>query len=214
MLASETLPLNVCMILSYPFSDGSFFTSLASVVAAIRQIRIAWHKVLLWPCRVHIFINMMAGWEVVESICRHSDSGIGDEDGPKFIQCVDGRKPQIHEVWTFSEDGVTCEIHPTEWVDVGAGFVSEFVTNYLTPSWRRISTFGENSINGTIQFLTWLYWLIVEDFHWTMVNCYNHCNQLEFPTSSYSIFLLWLPCTLVNMLRQFYSKDSHHNRIC
>ena len=36
---------------------------------------------------------------------------------------VDGRDPQIHEVWTFGDDGVTQEVHPTTRVDVGAGFV-------------------------------------------------------------------------------------------
>ena len=65
----------------------------------------------------------MARREPVGSIYWPYDSGSGDEDGPKFIQCVDGRDPQIHEVWTFGEDGVTREVHPTSQVDVGTGFV-------------------------------------------------------------------------------------------
>ena len=55
---------------------------------------------------------------------------------------MDGREPQIHEVWTFGEDGVTREVHPTARVDVGAGFVREFSTNYLTESCRRFPMFG------------------------------------------------------------------------
>ena len=74
----------------------------------------------------------MAGWRSVGAIRRSYDSVNGDEDGPKFIRCMDVSEPQIHEVWTFGEDSVTPEIHPTARVDVGAGFVSEFSTNHLT----------------------------------------------------------------------------------
>ena len=59
----------------------------------------------------------------------NSDSGSGYEDRPEFIRCVDGRDPQIHEVWTFGEDVVTCEVHSIARVDVGAGFVGELLTN-------------------------------------------------------------------------------------
>ena len=65
----------------------------------------------------------MAKQEPVGSIGRPSDSVSRDTEGPKFIQCVDGRDPQIHEVWTFGEDGVTREVHLTSQVDVGTGFV-------------------------------------------------------------------------------------------
>ena len=66
---------------------------------------------------------------------------------------MDGREPQIHKVWNFGEDIVTCEAHPTARVDVGAGFVGGFATNYLTPSWVRIPMFEVNSINGSVQWL-------------------------------------------------------------
>ena len=65
----------------------------------------------------------MAGRELVGSIHRRSDYGGGNEDGPEFIRCVDRREPQIHEVWTFGEDGVMREVLPTAQVDVGTGFV-------------------------------------------------------------------------------------------
>ena len=45
---------------------------------------------------------------------------------------MDVREPQVREVWTFGEDGVTPKVHPTARVDVGAGFVVKFATNYLT----------------------------------------------------------------------------------
>ena len=65
----------------------------------------------------------MARQEKVGSIRWCSDSGSGDEDGPESIQCVDVREPHIQEVWSFGEDGVTREVHPTARVDVGSGFV-------------------------------------------------------------------------------------------
>ena len=94
----------------------------------------------------------------VEYICWPYDSDSGDEYGPKFIRYVDGRDHQINEVWKFGKDGVTREVHPTEQVDVGAGYVGEFSTNYLTPSWIRVPMFVVNSINGRFQ------WLGVPDF--------------------------------------------------
>ena len=66
---------------------------------------------------------------------------------------MDGQESQIHDVWTFGKDRVTREVPPTARVDVGAGFVGEFATNYLTEYWRRIPMFGVNSINGSVQWL-------------------------------------------------------------
>ena len=83
----------------------------------------------------------MAVQEQVLAIRWNSDSGSRDEDGPEFIRCMDIQEPQIHEVWNFGEDSVTPEVHPTAQVDVGAGFVGEFSTNYLTGNGRRIPMF-------------------------------------------------------------------------
>ena len=71
----------------------------------------------------------MASQETVGSIDHPYNSHSGGAEGPKFIRCVDGREPQIHEVSTFSENDVTRELHPTARVDVGAKFVGEFVNN-------------------------------------------------------------------------------------
>ena len=88
---------------------------------------------MLWLRPAHSirynFKNKIARREPVGSICWPSDSVSGDEDGPEFIQCVDGRQPQIHEVWTFGEGGVTWEVHLKAQVDVGSGFVEEVVIN-------------------------------------------------------------------------------------
>ena len=95
----------------------------------------------------------MARREPVGYIRQPYNSSSGDEYRPEFIQCVDGREPQIHEVWNFGEDGATREVHSKSQVDVRAGFVGKFATDYLTPSWRRIPMFGLNSINGIFQWL-------------------------------------------------------------
>ena len=80
----------------------------------------------------------MARQEPVGSILRPSDSGSGDSEGSKFIRCVNGREPQIDEVWAFGENGVTYEVHPTARVDVGSRVVGEFSSNYITGIRRRI----------------------------------------------------------------------------
>ena len=99
----------------------------------------------LWPCPYHSiccnFTNNMDVWEPVGDNLWRSNSGCGDEDWPEFIWCVDVREPQFHEVWTLGEDSVTPECHPTERVDIGAGFVGEFLTNYLTGYGFRIPMF-------------------------------------------------------------------------
>ena len=100
----------------------------------------------------------MARQEIVRSICQPSDASSGDEDGNKFIRCVDRQDPQIHEVLTFVEDGVTREVHPTTRLDFGDAFVGELSTDYLTGSWRRVPMFCMNSINGSVE------WLGVPDF--------------------------------------------------
>ena len=80
------------------------------------------------------FTNIIARREPVGAILRPSDYGSVDEDRPKFIHCVDGRQPEIHEVCTFREDSVTPEVHPTVHIDVGAFVGDFFATDYLTPT--------------------------------------------------------------------------------
>ena len=76
---------------------------------------------------------MATGDPVGSMRCRYN-SGSGGEDRTNSIRCFYRRHPKIHEVWTYGEDGVTREVHPTARVDVGAGFVGEFDTDYLTPT--------------------------------------------------------------------------------
>ena len=63
------------------------------------------------------------------SICRTSDSGIGDTEGVAFIRFFDGREPQIHEIWCLGYYGVTREIHPTAQIEVRTGNMGQFTTH-------------------------------------------------------------------------------------
>ena len=75
-----------------------------------------------------------------------SNSGCGDADISKFICCVDGREPEVNEVWILGEDGVTPEVHHTARVDVGTGFVCKFSTNYLTENGFKTSIFYKKNL--------------------------------------------------------------------
>ena len=89
----------------------------------------------------------------VGATCWPSDSGCGDADRSKFIRCVEGCEPMVNEVCILGEDGVTPNIHPTARVDVDAGVVCKFATNYLTENGFMTSIFCKKSINGSFEFL-------------------------------------------------------------
>ena len=58
--------------------------------------------------------------EPVEFIRQPLNYGSGGEDRVDFIRCVGGRQPQIHKVWNFADDRITCKVHPFARVDVSA----------------------------------------------------------------------------------------------
>ena len=68
-----------------------------------------------------------------------SDSSCGDADKSNSICCVDGREPEVNEVWILGYDRLTPEVNPTAQVDVNG---CEIATNYLT----------ENGFNSSIFF--------------------------------------------------------------
>ena len=65
-------------------------------------------------------------------IRQPSNSGSGADDRLEFIRCVGGREPQIHELWTFAEDGITCKVHPFARAEVGDFYGDCFHTYYMT----------------------------------------------------------------------------------
>ena len=86
-------------------------------------------------------------------ICRPSNPGSRSTKDLAFVQCVDGREPLIHEVWSQGLYNITCKVHPTALVQVIAGTVGEFATNYLTENGRRFQIIRQLSINGSVQLL-------------------------------------------------------------
>ena len=114
------------------------------------------------------FTNIMPRRDPVRSICWPSDYGSGYKDGPELICCVEGRQPQIHEVWIFGENGDTLEVFPTARVDVG-----DFVGDFLLPIsllniWRRIPMFVRNSINGRVKWISVPNFLRNDGTPWTL----------------------------------------------
>ena len=113
--------------------------------------------VLVWSSCTHsdccCFAKDMIWWIPMESIRRNSDPGNGGTEDNKFIWCVDGQGTQIHKLWCLSLVNVTRKVHLTVHVEVGAGPVGEFTTNYLARNGHRITIIGQLSINRSVQFL-------------------------------------------------------------
>ena len=65
------------------------------------------------------------------TIRRPSDSVSGVTEATAFIQCINDREPQIHELWCLGLDGIGRKVCPTARVEATAGTIGEFVTNYL-----------------------------------------------------------------------------------
>ena len=70
----------------------------------------------------------------------------------KFIRCVDGREPQIHELWCLRLENVTREIHLIVLLEFSAGTMGEFTTNNLAENGRIIPIIRQLSINISVQF--------------------------------------------------------------
>ena len=86
-------------------------------------------------------------------IRQPSNSGSGADVRLEFIRCVGSREPQIHELWIFAEDGITREVHPFAWIDVGNFSRDCFRTTYATEIGHRVSIYGRKWINGSFEWL-------------------------------------------------------------
>ena len=135
---------------------------------------------------------------------------------------MDGQEPQIHEVWTFGEDGITREVHPIAQVDVGAGFFEKFATDYLTESWRRVPMFGGNSINGSVEWLGVTEFLRTDRPPWTANILATHPSLgdegsttnskwvIQYGGASVSVSILWnFP---VRVLQVYHHRISENMR--
>ena len=82
-----------------------------------------------------------------------SRSGIRSEDGLGFNRCVGGQEPQIHELWSFAEDGVTRKVHLFARIDVNDFSGDCFHTEYATEIGCRVFIYVQKSMNGSIKWI-------------------------------------------------------------
>ena len=62
------------------------------------------------------------------NIHRPSSSGGRGPDTGAFIQFVDGREPQIHELWCHVIGGICHKVHLYERIEILYGTFGKFVT--------------------------------------------------------------------------------------
>ena len=80
-------------------------------------------------------------------------SGRGGKNGVWFTRCVDGREPEIHELWTFAKDR-TREVHPFAWIKIIDDFTGEtFHTDFLSVKGCRVDLLYQISVNGSVERL-------------------------------------------------------------
>ena len=87
------------------------------------------------------------------TICRTLDSGRRGTEATAFIQYINGKEPQIHELWCLGLERIICEVHATLRVEVTVENVGEFVTNYLAENGCRIYIIRQLSAYNIVQLL-------------------------------------------------------------
>ena len=114
--------------------------------------------VVLRLCITHFsrcsFTKNMIRRAPIRVIHRPSDSDSRGTDPTAFIQCINGRDPQIHKLWWLGLDRICRVVHPTARAEVPARTIREFVTNYLAENGRQILIIRQLSVNWSVQFLT------------------------------------------------------------
>ena len=87
------------------------------------------------------------------TIHRPSDSGSAGTDITTFIQCINSREPQINKLWFLGFDRIFPEVHPTAHIEIPAGILGEFVTDYISENGRWIAIIVQLFVNDSVQFL-------------------------------------------------------------
>ena len=65
------------------------------------------------------------------STVQRLSSGRGGEGDIWFTCCIEGQEYEIHEPWTFSDDGIS-EVHPYATVQISNNFIGEtFKTHFF-----------------------------------------------------------------------------------
>ena len=88
------------------------------------------------------------------SIHRPLDSVSGITEAAASIKFVDDLKPYIHALWCMGFNGIIHEAHTTARVEVTAGTVREFMTDYLSENGGQIKIVGQLSVNNSAKCLS------------------------------------------------------------
>ena len=85
----------------------------------------------------------------VQDLC----SGRGGEIDVMYIRCIEGREPEVFELWAFAEDGIR-KIHLYARVQISDDFVGEtFYSHFLNAREIRIPFLVRRAVNGSVQWL-------------------------------------------------------------
>ena len=80
-------------------------------------------------------------------------SSRGGEEGVWFTRCVEGREPEIYELYTFAKDG-TRKVHPFAQIQISDDFTREtFHTNFVNAKARQVALLGRRSVNVSVQWI-------------------------------------------------------------
>ena len=119
--------------------------------------------VTVWFCIAHSvrrnFLNIMPLLARVQASCWPSESGCGSVDQSKFVRCVDGRDPEVHEFWIWGDDGIIPKLHLTAWVDIKYWVTCDFATNNFTENGSSTVILSKNSLMEVLGF-----WALL--IHW------------------------------------------------
>ena len=123
--------------------------------ARVEKVEVlGWNNSVVWLHLTHfyrcIFTKNMIGHSPMGTIRKPLDSGSGGSKATAFIQWINGREPQIHELWCLGLDGIICEVRPTARLEVISRTVGDFVTNFLAENVRRIKIIGQPSVIDSV----------------------------------------------------------------
>ena len=114
--------------------------------------------VIVW-LYTHIVSNLSSFYQnmiqctPMGNIRRPYNYGSGGSETSSFIQCVNGREPQIYKLWCQGIDKICGEVHPYARIELPDGTVWGFVTDYISENGRRNQIIGGLFINGSVQFI-------------------------------------------------------------
>ena len=75
------------------------------------------------------------------------------EDGVWFTRCVEGKGPEIYELWTFTEDR-TRKVHPFARIQISDNFTGKtFHTDFVSEKGGRVAFLDRRPVNRSVEWL-------------------------------------------------------------